>query len=753
MGTPVAERLREALRQSYRIERELGRGGMATVYLAHDLRHDRDVALKVLHPELAAWLGPERFAHEIRTTAKLRHPHILPLFDSGNASGLLFFVMPFVQGESLRARLERERQLPVDEAVRIAQEVGDGLSYAHAQGVIHRDIKPENVLLEGGHALIADFGIARVRDSDTRITQAGYQVGTPAYMSPEQAAGEPDLDGRSDLYALASVVYEMLSGETPFTGATAEAILIQRFSQTPTRLSLKRPGVPRGVEDAIATALQRAPGDRFASVGRFLEALRAKPGTGAAAGEGASIAVLPFANMSGDPENEYFSDGVAEEIINALAQLPGLRVAARTSAFSFKGKQQDLRVIGEQLGVGTVLEGSVRRAGGRLRITAQLINVADGYHLWSERYDRELTDVFAIQDEIAAAIAARLKLTLRVDAAGGNRLVKPPTANVEAYDHYLRGHALMNARGPGLLRAVEAFEQAVALDSRFAAALAELAETLTLSALYGLVHPAKVRARAEAAAAQALSSEPGHARAHLAVGLVALMLEFDREKAARSLTRAAELEPNNPDIRSTRGIVELSYIRGDPHAAEAEIRIALVNDPLSPLAHSQLALSRTWASHFAEAEEEAEAAIRLDPNAFYPRWVLFLPLALGGSPERALAMAPELLSRFGRHPWLLMATGLANLALGRNEIASALADELEARAHSEFVGPGVLATLAMAAGRKTDLWRHLRHATEIRDPLWAVAAPHSSLFASVRPEPEFQALLRELGWDKPMVSP
>jgi serine/threonine-protein kinase len=747
VGTQVAERLGAALRESYRIERELGRGGMATVYLAHDLRHDRAVALKVLHPELSAWLGPERFAHEIRTTAKLRHPHILPLFDSGNAHGLLFFVMPFVQGESLRARLERERQLPVEEALRIAQEIGDGLSYAHAQGVIHRDIKPENVLLEGGHALIADFGIARVRDSNTRITQAGYQVGTPAYMSPEQAAGEPDLDGRSDLYALASVVYEMLSGETPFTGATAEAILVQRFSQTPPRLGLKRPGVPRAVEAAIAGALQRAPEDRFPTVERFLAALRAKE---PAPSGTASIAVLPFANMSGDPENEYFSDGISEEIINALTQLPGLRVAARTSAFSFKGKQQDLRAIGEQLGVGTVLEGSVRRAGGRLRITAQLINVADGYHLWSERYDRELTDVFAIQDEIAAAIAARLELTLRVDAAGG-RLVKPPTANVEAYDHFLRGHALMNSRGPALVGGVVAFEQAIALDPRFAAALAELAETLTLSALYGLSHPAKVRARAGEAAAQALAGDPGHARAHLAVGLVALMLEFDREKAARALDRAAELEPQNPDVRSTRGIVAMSYIRGDPDSAEAEIRIALANDPLSALAHSQLAMSLTWAGRYQGAEAEAETAIRLDPNAFYPRWTLIFPLALGGGPERALAMAPELLARFGRHPWVLMASGLANLALGRRDIASALADELEARSRSEFVGPGVLATLAMSAGRKADLWRHLRQATEIRDPLWAVAAPHSSLFAPVRQEPEFQALLRQLGWDKPIA--
>ena len=356
--------------------------------------------------------------------------------------------MPFIEGETLRQRITREKCLPVDDALRLTREIADALACAHAHDVIHRDIKPENILLQSGHAVVADFGIARAVKAagSERMTATGLAIGTPAYMSPEQAAGERDVDGRSDLYALASVLYEMLAGEAPFTGATPDVILLQRFTQPPPKITTKRPGIPRAIEAAICTAMARAPEDRFPTVERFVASLEAKAGAPDADLD-RSIAVLPFANMSGDPENEYFSDGVSEEIINALAQLPRLRVAARTSAFSFKGKNVDLRSIGDQLNVATVLEGSVRKAGGRIRITAQLSNVADGYQLWSERYDRELTDIFAIQDEIATAIAEKLKATLGVSGEG--RLVRPPTGtgSVRPVPQRPRSH---EAAGPGL---------------------------------------------------------------------------------------------------------------------------------------------------------------------------------------------------------------------------------------------------------------------------------------------------------------
>ncbi|HTK54593.1 MAG TPA: serine/threonine-protein kinase, partial [Gemmatimonadaceae bacterium] len=363
---------------------------MAAVYLAHDIRHARDVALKVLLPEVADSVGPDRFLREIRLAARLSHPHILPLFDSGEANGLLFYVMPNVEGASLRERLDRDGRLPVDDALRLIRELADALDYAHRHDVVHRDMKPENVMLHEGHALVADFGIGKaLSEADDRLfTQMGVSVGTPAYMSPEQAAGDA-IDGRTDIYSLGCVLYELLTGEPPFTGATAQAVIAKRFAQTPADVSALREGVPRSVGAIVARMLARAPQDRFATGGQILAALSQNEPSRPFDHPEKSIAVLPFANMSTDPENEFFAEGITEEILNALAHIADLRVAGRTSSFSFKGKNADLRTIGAQLGVRTVLEGSVRRAGKRVRISAQLINVADGYNLWSERYDRE----------------------------------------------------------------------------------------------------------------------------------------------------------------------------------------------------------------------------------------------------------------------------------------------------------------------------------------------------------------------------
>jgi len=410
----IRGRLAASLEGRYRVESPIGAGGMSTVWLAEDLKHKRQVAIKVLTPEIANSIGTERFTKEIEIAAGLRHPRILPLYDSGEAKGLLYYVMPRVEGESLRERLDRRPALSVDESARLVTEVAEALAYAHSRDVIHRDVKPENIMLEEGHALVTDFGIARAVMSagDARLTSTGMRVGTPLYMSPEQAASDSNVDARADLYSLACVLFEMIAGRAPFTGASADAVLIQRFTQPPPRLATLRGDVPTAVDNAVYRAMARDPAERFESVTQFAAAL--KPAGGAADAAGASsIAVLPFTNMSGNPAEDYFADGISEEIINALARIEGLRVAARTSTFAFKGRQEDLRQVGEKLNVATVLEGSVRKAGNRLRITAQLIKVADGYHLWSERYDRELTDIFEIQDEIAGAITAKLSGALR----------------------------------------------------------------------------------------------------------------------------------------------------------------------------------------------------------------------------------------------------------------------------------------------------------------------------------------------------
>jgi serine/threonine protein kinase len=501
------DRLAAALSDRYRIERELGEGGMATVYLAEDLKHSRRVAIKVLKRELAAVVGAERFLAEIRTTAQLSHPHILPLFDSGEAAGTLYYVMPLVAGESLHQRLDREGRIALPEALRITREVADALAYAHKTDVVHRDVKPENILLEGGHALVTDFGIARVVSAaeDMRLTATGLSLGTPLYMSPEQSAGDRFIDARSDVYSLASVLFEMLAGRPPFTGSTAQAILVQRFTKSAPRLSELIEGVPMAVDAAVQRALSREVEERQPTMERFAAAL-AEEGLRPAGPPDKSIAVLPFEDMSPGRDNEYFGDGIAEEIINALTRLEGLRVAARTSAFSFKGKHEDLRTVGDKLNVATVLEGSVRKAGNRLRVTAQLVTATDGYHLWSERYDRDLTDVFAVQDEIAAAIAEKLEVTY----------VSPPapvsasktTPNVEAYDAYLKGRALLQKRGLSLQEALACFERAVELDPSSARAHAGLGDALWWLAYYHLAPRDEALTRARTSLARALEIDP-----------------------------------------------------------------------------------------------------------------------------------------------------------------------------------------------------------------------------------------------------
>src|SRR5688572_32166505 len=545
------DRLRTALTQSYTIDRELGRGGMATVYLAQDAKHDRLVALKVLHPDLAASLGPERFLREIKLAARLNHPHILPLHDSGDADGFLYYVMPYVEGESLRERLDREEQLPVDEAVHHGRAIASALDYAHRQGIVHRDIKPENVMLYEGEAMVMDFGIAKAvsaAGSDT-LTQTGTMIGTPAYVSPEQAAGEPNLDGKSDQYSLACMVYEMLTGERPFSGATPQATMSKRFTEMPRPVRSIRSSIPESVEKAVTKAISIEASGRYSSVAHFGQALASGslstpsdtatlPQTTVSAAK--SVAVLPFTNMSADPDNEYFTDGMAEEIINALNKVQSLRVAARTSSFAFKGKNEDVGEIGRKLKVSTVLEGSVRKMGNRLRITAQLVNVADGYHLWSERYDREMEDVFAIQDDISQAIVKALRVIL--SEGEKKQIEKARAENVQAYDYYLRGRQYFHHfRRKSLEYARQMFNKAIEIDREYARAYAGVADSCSMLYTYFDAREFNLK-QADIASHKALELEPELAEAHVARGLaVSLSKRFD--EAEREFEIAMKLDP------------------------------------------------------------------------------------------------------------------------------------------------------------------------------------------------------------------
>jgi len=517
----------------YRITREIGRGGMAIVYLADDLRHRRPVAIKFIQPEIAQAVGAARFLREIEIAAQLTHPHIVPLYDSGEIDGRLFYVMPFLEGESVRARIDRERQLPVPDALGIARQTASALEFAHARGVVHRDIKPENILLYEGEAMVADFGIALAVSAaaSARITGTGLVVGTPQYMSPEQALDE-GTDARSDQYSLACVLFEMLAGEPPYSGASPYSILSKRLMDPVPSVRRLRSTVPIVVDRALTRALAKAPADRFATVGAFAAELALAsmtPATGSAAiGErprGASVAVLPFRNLSADPENEYFADGITEDVIAHLSKIRALTVISRGSVMQFKQRTGSMRDIGAILGATTLLDGSVRRAGNRVRIVAQLVDGDSDRHLWAETYDRQLDDIFSIQTDVALHIASALEAELSPDER--DRVERKPTEDLEAYQLFLQGRQWHIKYTPeALQRAIAYFERALERDPSFALPAAELASCWLEIVESGIMEPEDAYARAEDAVTRALRADPDSSQAHATWGYLRMVRDF-----------------------------------------------------------------------------------------------------------------------------------------------------------------------------------------------------------------------------------
>jgi len=717
---------------------------MATVYLAQDLKHHRPVAIKVLLPELAANLGTERFLREIETAARLNHPHILALHDSGTADGFLYYVMPFVEGATLRGRLLREPQLSLSDALEITRQVADALSYAHAHNVVHRDIKPENILFQAGHAVVSDFGIARAIRSagGDRLTGTRVRIGTPGYMSPEQSEPDGEVDGRSDTYSLACVLYEMLAGEPPFLGKSAQSILARQLLEPVPPLRTVRDTVPAEVERAIQRALAKAPADRFTTVDQFAAALMTRDEPSADGVDDDSIAVLPFANLSTDPDTEYFSDGITEEIINALAQLPGLHVASRTSSFSFRGKTIDLAEVGARLKVANVLEGSVRKAGNRLRITAQLIKVADGYHLWSERYDREMTDVFAIQDEIGAAIADRLQVTR--GATSGRALVIPATANLDAYHLYLKGRYCWAQRGLGLKQAVECYTRALALDPNYALAHAGLADSYTLLTEYGMVPPSVTLPKVREAVQRALQLAPDLAEAHCALGELRFVFDWDWPEAARELRRAIELDPRYVAAHY-RLALYLCLVEGRFEEALSHARRAVELDPLAQLPATQLGGVLIGAGRFEEAITPLSRAVELGPAmllTYLHLGVVYTQLGRTGEAMAALEVAA---AASGRHPSTLAALAACFRSLGKSTEVEAIYEELTARARREYVQTATLANAAAVAGRMDEAFQLLERACDDRDSILIYLKRYPA-FSLLRSDPRIAKIYQRIGF-------
>jgi serine/threonine-protein kinase len=653
------EQLQKALADRYHIDRELGRGGMATVYLARDLRHKRPVALKVLLPELAYALGADRFLREIEVSANLSHPHVLPLHDSGEADGLLYYVMPYVEGESLRDRLQRETQLPVDEALRIGREVADALAYAHTHGVIHRDIKPENIMLAGEHALVADFGIARAlgKASAERLTETGMAVGTAAYMSPEQASGASQIDQRSDIYSLGCVVYEMLAGEPPYTGPTAQAIIAKRFSDPVPQVRRLRPGVPVQVNQAITRALAPVPADRFATAADFARALEPSPGhtdeaalvsvgggrrvpgaavtltlgiliglgvlfawrrshPGAGDPSGAKVlAVLPFENL-GDSADAYFADGLASDLRTRLSQVAGLAVIARGSSNEYKGTSKAQQQIARELGADYLLTATVqweKTASGanRVRVTPELVDVRPGHApqtRWGQPFDAALIDVFQVQGDIAGRVLRSLNVVLG-DSAKRELAVKP-TQNLAAYDVFLRGEAARS-----LNEAIAAYAQAVALDSTFVEAWAQLAEWQ--GRLYVQTPTPSLAETVRRTAERALALGPARSEGHEALGAYYGFVLGDYARALTEDSTAFALAPGNAELLGYVGWDELTLGRWDAARTHFEQGVRL--DPRSGLPAGGLALVLLYTRHYAETEQALDRDLQQQPASLYFR--------------------------------------------------------------------------------------------------------------------------------------
>lgn len=735
----------------YEIVAPIGAGGMGRVYKARDTRLGRIVAVKVSDEKFT-----ERFEQEARAVAALNHPNICTLHDVGPN----YLVMEFVDGTPIAAT----NNFPL--LLDLAMQTTEGVAAAHALGLVHRDLKPANILVTRQRRVkILDFGlvtaeplsIAETESTLTMgVTNPGTIVGTVSYMSPEQARGQI-VDARSDLWSLGIVLYEITTGRRPFEGPTAAVTFAEILKQTPVPVHRWNPAIPPGWEAIISRLLEKDRELRYQSADVLFADIKGMMSDAqvpsarerkanwipdAAWGRVGSIAVLAFTDMSAAKDQGWFCDGIAEEILNALTPLQGLKVAARTSAFFFKGKNEDLRTIGEKLNVSTVLEGSVRRAGDRVRITVQLSNVQDGYQLWSERYDRELKDIFDVQDEIAKSVADRLKVTLV--GPQHERLVEIGTTNIEAYQLYLKGRALLDRRGADVPAGLGLLRKAVESDPSYSQAWAGVADAYTVLAYSGAVRGSETRSHALAAAARSIELSPGSSAGHNALACSALLFENDVARAGLEFRRSLEFNPNYVLARCWHALHFLQWASGRFEEGIAEARRALDLDPLSSYVAMTLAACLCTAGRFNEAIEAARRAVQLDPESFVAHWMLGVSLGTAGQFEEAVATLEGAARRSGRHTLALTCLAGVFGQWGKRSEAAAVHRELIDRASRGYISGAHLAIAAEAAGLREEAVTYARRAWEEREPPFILWARHFPQFRSLRADPRFAALLREM---------
>ena len=742
----------------YQILEQIGAGGTGVVYRASDKRLKREVAIKVLLESFGS--DPERltlFTQEAQAIAALNHPNVLTLHDVGTERGLWYAVTELLHGQTLRVRMAHG-SLPMDEAIEYAIEVAHGLAAAHAKDIVHMDLKPENLMVtDDGWLKILDFGVARVGrptpPSDDEATQT-YRLdrgwGTPAYMSPEQICGER-IDHRSDLFSLGLILYEMLTGRHPFQGESSVSTMGAILRDDPPAITTRNPALPAGLERIVRRSLRKSPSERFQSAReiRFaLEAVRdagrrpdtARPTAMGAGADLPSVAVLPFTDMSPAKDQECFCDGIADELINALTHISGLRVAARTSAFQFKDHARDIRQIGHALNVGTVLDGSVRKHDNRLRITVELIGTGDGYQLWSDRFDRGLEDVFAVQDEIAASVVKTLKGQLTAAVP----LVAPHTRNLDAYTSYLEGRYHWNKRTEEELeKSVERFEDAIKRDPGYAVAYAGMADAYVTLGTYGAMPAADVIPKAKRAVEKALEIDADLAEPYACRGCLRSVFEWSWPDAERDFLRAIELNPSYPTAHHWYAINHL-VPRGRFEDAVKELQRALELDPLALAIRTSLGMTSYFAARYDDAVDELRRTIQLDDQFAMARAFLGASYVEQGRYHEARAEIEAALRLSGRTPEILASLGYllgrsGDLAGGRSVLA-----ELRRISDVRYVSPGRLAQVHIGLGERAETLDRLEEAAaeHAADLAWLGVRP---VFAELRGEPRFVALLNRMG--------